>query len=68
LPAKLMIVRAEPRHPAELLRCANCGVESSSSASGWRAYLGAEDDDSTCVEIFCPACAEREFGPSSRDR
>jgi hypothetical protein len=27
-------------------------------AAGWRAYLGVDDE----VAIYCPDCAEREFG------
>ena len=43
------------------LVCAACGALSDERARGWRAFLGTEDDDST-VEVFCPACATREFG------
>jgi hypothetical protein len=36
---------------------------------GWRAMLGADiDDENAATEtyLFCPACAEREFGPASK--
>src|SRR5262245_26595904 len=42
------------------LECAECGRLSEPGASGWRAYL---DDDGQAV-MFCPECAEREFGDS----
>lgn len=44
------------------LTCAVCGVESEGRARGWRALLGREDDDTVTVQVFCPACAAREFG------
>jgi hypothetical protein len=28
------------------------------TAPAWRAYLGTEDDDTTCVVVLCPDCAE----------
>ena len=33
-------------------------------AQGWRAYLASGEEDETDVEVavFCPVCAEREFG------
>jgi hypothetical protein len=43
---------------AVALICAECGALSASAADGWRAYL---TDDGEAV-MFCPACAEREFG------
>jgi hypothetical protein len=49
-----------------LLRCAECGAGSDELATGWRAYLAGElDEDEREAEIlmFCPTCAEREFGP-----
>jgi len=41
-------------------RCAKCDeVWLPADEARWRAYL---DDDDESV-FFCPACAEREFGP-----
>jgi hypothetical protein len=40
------------------LTCAECGVTSRPDARGWRSYL---TDDGEAV-MFCPECAEREFG------
>jgi hypothetical protein len=49
-----------------LLRCAECGAGSDDLATGWRAFpageLGDEEREAE-VLMFCPACAEREFGP-----
>jgi hypothetical protein len=43
------------------LKCAECGAISPPDAAGWRAYL---DDDDRAV-MFCPSCAEREFGATA---
>lgn len=43
------------------LVCAECNAESTESARGWRAYLTGTDREVEGVEIFCPACADREF-------
>jgi hypothetical protein len=40
------------------LVCAECGRESPPDARRWRASL---DDDGNAV-MFCPECAEAEFG------
>jgi hypothetical protein len=32
-------------------------------AQGWRAYLAEDEEDKPIVLIYCPQCAEREFGP-----
>jgi hypothetical protein len=41
-----------------------CGAESDALASGWRAYLAPDAEDEAEGErlMFCPECAEREFG------
>jgi hypothetical protein len=48
------------------LRCVECGAEADEIANGWRAYRAGdlEEDDVVEVLMFCPACAEREFGAS----
>lgn len=52
--------------------CAACGVTADSYAygwrGGWRAYLAYEAavDDFPYAVLFCPKCAEREFGPLPR--
>jgi hypothetical protein len=56
-----------------MLRCEECGreVRASEDARGWRAVLTSEpaddlrghaDDEVRGVAIYCPQCAEREFG------
>jgi hypothetical protein len=50
------IERPEPRR----LGCVGCARVARGYAIGWRAYLTNEDQ----VAVYCPACAEREFGSS----
>jgi hypothetical protein len=38
------------------LVCLECGTESG-PARGWRAYVDAE----SCLLVYCPLCAAREF-------
>jgi hypothetical protein len=54
------------RQVGTALSCQECGTESDHLATGWRAYLARDEDDEAEGEVrmFCPACAEREFGPS----
>ena len=46
-----------------ILRCIECRRETSVGCR-WRAYLADDprDDDPPEVAVFCPSCAEREFG------
>ena len=39
------------------LVCGECGIECDEGARGWRAFEAVEEDDSRCVEVFCPLCA-----------
>jgi hypothetical protein len=56
--------RPRPREGARgVLVCAERGATSLPDAEGWRGYL---DDDGEAV-MFCPDCAEREFGPEQID-
>jgi hypothetical protein len=45
-----------PRLVTELV-CLECGSHAKDAARGWVAYLLEGD-----VYVYCPACAEREFG------
>jgi hypothetical protein len=47
-----------PPNVTIMLECLECGVRDD-IAKGWRAYLEPEADG---VLVFCPDCAEREFG------
>lgn len=51
------------------MRCEECGTRAPDAAADWRAYRGdpAEDEESLVV-FYCPACAEREFGPPGVER
>jgi hypothetical protein len=43
--------------------CVACEGEADASARGWQAYLADIDDDGRDeVVLFCPPCADREFG------
>jgi len=46
-----------------ILRCVECGLKSVSGRH-WRAYLADDprDDNPSEVAVFCPSCADREFG------
>ena len=46
------------------LRCIECNSFASSSALGWRAYVveDPEGDDDPEVAIYCPTCAQEQFG------
>jgi hypothetical protein len=48
----------ESAHSVGTLRCLECQTESEGTAAGWLAFLTDEDE----VGIYCPTCAEREFG------
>jgi hypothetical protein len=52
------------------LVCVECGHVQTADERGWRSLLTVDDaDDPEPVEavVYCPSCAEREFGsPSSR--
>jgi hypothetical protein len=53
-----------------VLVCEECGRVAPDNAKGWRAFLGVdvnEEEEGTRVYIFCPECAEREFGPPRSD-
>ena len=58
LPAAAM----ERDPPAEApLVCAECGRQprdDENAADEWRAYAGVDDE----LHVFCPKCAERQFG------
>ena len=45
------------------LRCVECHVPSDEGARGWRGVLTGDEYEPTTVAIYCPECADREFGP-----
>jgi hypothetical protein len=47
------------------VRCQECQAEADELARGWRAYRGnpEQGDEEPYLLFYCPACAEREFGP-----
>jgi hypothetical protein len=49
-----------------VLTCLECGVGADERARGWRALIPyfEEEDEAPDLSIYCPSCAEREFGPS----
>ena len=52
----------------EPLRCVECGrVQTAAGARGWRAYLTTDEDEPAEAVVYCPECAEREFGVNLLD-
>ena len=52
-----------------MLRCAQCDRPGEGAMVGWRAMLGTDgegDDPRVEAFVFCPDCAEKEFGPSKQ--
>jgi hypothetical protein len=51
-----------------LARCVECGRVSGFLWTRWRAYwIDVPDaDDDPEVALYCPDCADREFGPPRR--
>jgi hypothetical protein len=47
--------------PRRLVRV-ECGRETTGPEKGWRAVLASGVEDELEVGVYCPACAEREFG------
>ena len=45
-----------------MLRCVECGKETTDTGIDWRAYLTDNDE----VRVYCPACAQQEFGVELR--
>src|SRR4051812_44805 len=58
--ARTLRMESDPLDEAPLV-CAECGVTAAPGAKSWRALL---DEDGDAV-MFCPECAEREFGHDS---
>jgi hypothetical protein len=50
---------------AGLLVCQECKTVSDEQARHWRAYRGdvPGEDLRPILVLYCPSCAEREFGP-----
>jgi hypothetical protein len=53
-----------------MLNCEECATQPATAeeALRWRAYLTAvvEDEGGEEVAVYCPECADREFGPRRR--
>jgi DNA-directed RNA polymerase subunit RPC12/RpoP len=43
-------------------KCVECGREKSAGERGWKAYLTADEEEPAEAVVYCPECAEREFG------
>jgi hypothetical protein len=48
---------------AKGLVCAECGKQADAKGAAWKAFLTDEPDE---IALYCPDCAEREFGESFR--
>jgi Zn ribbon nucleic-acid-binding protein len=53
------------REQVRLVSCVECGSWSDADWRGWRAYRvdDPELDEPPALGLYCPACAEAEFGP-----
>jgi hypothetical protein len=52
-----------PRPAPRELRCIECDEIAAVPADGWKAYIGGGyEGEPLEVLIYCPACAQREFG------
>jgi hypothetical protein len=54
------------------MTCVECGAVADEGADGWRGYRtdlaeSADDDTVPAVMVYCPECAEREFGAEPCD-
>jgi hypothetical protein len=44
------------------LVCVECSTVSDDAAVGWRGFLTDDEYEPAVVAMFCPECADREFG------
>jgi hypothetical protein len=45
------------------VRCIECDVVATGPTDGWKAYIDSgRDGEPAEIVIYCPECAEREFG------
>lgn len=51
------------QHVTFVFCCIECGAEDDRESRGWRAYLLRDELE---VDLYCPRCAMREFGPLRR--
>jgi hypothetical protein len=53
------------REQLRIVSCVECGSWSDADWRGWRAYRvdDPELDEPPALGLYCPACAEAEFGP-----
>jgi DNA-directed RNA polymerase subunit RPC12/RpoP len=56
-----------PRKRGRNLRCAECGREQTAGELGWKAYLTTDEDEPAEASVYCPECAEGEFGVNLLD-
>ena len=54
--------RIDPTAQSEGVRCAECEAEAHEGTQRWRAFHSLEADDTVVTVVFCPECAQREFG------
>ena len=49
--------------PVHEIRCVECGLAASTTAHGWKAYIGGGyEGEPLEVVIYCPQCNQRECG------
>ena len=64
------IDRTHHERTVNTVECRECGISSGAFWIRWRAYRidDPELDESPALAFYCPACADREFGPRRRPR
>ena len=52
------------------VECRECGISSGAFWIRWRAYRTDDPElrEPPALAFYCPACADREFGPPGRSR
>jgi hypothetical protein len=46
--------------------CVECGRAQTDDERGWRSHLTTDEGEPAEAVVYCPECAEREFGPPRR--
>jgi hypothetical protein len=58
------VVTGEATEP---LRCVECGRVQAAPVACWVAYLTTDEDEPAEAIVYCPECAELEFGVNLLD-
>ena len=60
-----------PVYRGVAMQCDECGREADVEAHGWKAfvtrYAAVEETEHPQLALYCPECAEREFGDAGAE-